>query len=268
LLFLSVLVTAWKERPDVIHGHLHEGALIGWAVKSALRLSSTPLIFDVQGSLVGELDAHGYFAKYPGLERLFWWLEYVIARLPNFLVCSSEASAKILRAEFGIPIRRMEVVSDGVDVDASNAESGDFSGSGALRGQLEIPSDRPVIIYTGALLPAKGVDTLKAVILEARKQDLDAHFVLIGYPEEPILEFVGHHGLEAYCTVVGRVPFEKLSMYLEMASIAVEPKGAESGEASGKLLNYMGAGLPVVCFGTSNNKSLLGGAGLLLGKGQ
>lgn len=36
LLFFLVLYTAWQEKPDVLHGHLHEGAFIGWAVKTVL----------------------------------------------------------------------------------------------------------------------------------------------------------------------------------------------------------------------------------------
>ena len=41
----------------------------------------------------------------------------------------------------------------------------------------------------------------------------------------------------------------------------MEPKSGETSEASGKLLNYMAARLPVVCFDTSNNRSMLDSAG-------
>ena len=44
--------------------------------------------------------------------------------------------------------------------------------------------------------------------------------------------------------------FFELPRYLSMADVAVDPKIDEAGEGSGKIFNYMGAGLPVVCFNT------------------
>ena len=55
-LYLDVLLLfkAWsvahKLRPDVIHGHLHEGAAIGWVVG---KLAGVPVVADFQGSLSG-----------------------------------------------------------------------------------------------------------------------------------------------------------------------------------------------------------------------
>ncbi|HJX01781.1 MAG TPA: glycosyltransferase, partial [Candidatus Humimicrobiaceae bacterium] len=46
------------------------------------------------------------------------------------------------------------------------------------------------------------------------------------------------------------------------SDIAVEPKIDKAGEASGKVINYMGAGLPVVCFEGKNNRRFLGEGGI------
>ena len=50
LLTATALVTAVRQRVDVVHAHLHEGALIGAVVARLLRC---PLVFDYQGSLTG-----------------------------------------------------------------------------------------------------------------------------------------------------------------------------------------------------------------------
>ena len=42
------LRAARTDRPALIHGHLHEGALLGWALSRRRRV---PLVFDLQGSL-------------------------------------------------------------------------------------------------------------------------------------------------------------------------------------------------------------------------
>ena len=46
-----------------------------------------------------------------------------------------------------------------------------------------------------------------------------------------------------------------------MADIGVDPKEAEVRQASGKLLQYMGAGLPIACFDTKNNREYLAEGG-------
>ncbi|NJN54995.1 MAG: glycosyltransferase family 1 protein [Anaerolineae bacterium] len=40
-----------RYRPDIVHGHMHEGAMIGSMVARLLRV---PLVFDFQGSLSAE----------------------------------------------------------------------------------------------------------------------------------------------------------------------------------------------------------------------
>ncbi len=91
--------------------------------------------------------------------------------------------------------------------------------------------------------------------------NLACHFLLVGYPVEAVHDFCKKNKLQNYCTLSGRVPYEDLAHYLAMADIAIEPKLSDSGEASGKLLNYMGAALPVVCFDTESNRQILGDSG-------
>ncbi len=59
LLFLRTLGALRQVRPDVIHAHLHEGALIGVALS---RLSGIPLVFDYQGSLTSEMVDHHFIS--------------------------------------------------------------------------------------------------------------------------------------------------------------------------------------------------------------
>ena len=95
-------------------------------------------------------------------------------------------------------------------------------------------------------------------MLESNELKLDCHFLIVGYPVEKIARYVTQKNLRDFCTITGQVAYENLGNYLSLADIAIEPKLVDAGEASGKLLNYMGAGLPVVCFDTSNNRQILG----------
>lgn len=251
LLFFKVCGLISSRKPDVIHAHLHEGALIGWAARRVFFWRKIPMVFDVQGSLVGELEAYGYFKKYKFLKRIFWALEYLITRMADRFVCSSQNTVDILRGEFNVDERHVVLANDGADVFQ-------LSEDGGLGKELALPADRAIIIFTGALLEAKGLSYLCETMLEVKKREIKGYFLLIGYPVDAVQDFCEKNQLQAFCTLVGRVPYDELGYYLELADIALEPKLSESGEASGKLLNYMGAGLPVVCFDTGSNRQILG----------
>lgn len=263
LLFVKVCATIRRRRPDVIHGHLHEGSLIGWAAKWTFFWRRLPLIFDVQGSLVGELEAHGYFRRLPFLKGPFWLAEWLITRMPDHLVCSSRASMSMLRDRFSVPENRLTLIADGTDGEASVPEETE-----QLKKSLGLAPDRPVVIYTGALLEAKGLNDLCQLILAAVRDHLDCHFLVVGYPVESLGRFLAAEGISDHCTLTGRVPYEELPSYLALAQVAIEPKAADSGEASGKLLNYMASGLPVVCYDTPNNKEMLADGGYLAEREQ
>ena len=62
-------------------------------------------------------------------------------------------------------------------------------------------------------------------------------------------------------TFSGRVPYGEAARWLCLGDVAVSPKRSLT-EANGKLLNYMGCGLPVVASDIPVNRELLGEWGL------
>ena len=253
LLFFLVLKTAWQEKPALLHGHLHEGVLIGWAVKWCLFWRRLPLVMDMQGSLSGELIGYGTISRQGVLARLVLLAEKLICRMPDFFFCSSQRSCGLLHDTFGIPQEQImllaDVVPDGFFQDGRRQEA---------RARLGITGQRTVVLYTGSLMSGKGVHHLLQAAQELHQHQPDLYFLLVGYPVEPIQREVAAMGLEDVIHLVGQVAYEDLPSWLAAADIAVDPKEEVSGEASGKILHYMAAGLPVVCFATSNNHSLLG----------
>lgn len=254
LLLFKVCSLIRRRQPDIIHAHLHEGALIGWMARLAFFWRKIPMVFDMQGSLVGELEAYGYFHKFRFIKRFFWSIEYLITRMPDRFLCSSQNSVDILLSQFNVKPDHVMLVNDGADEFQVSQNESRAAG-------IELPDDKSIVIYTGALLEAKGLGTLCNTILEARDRDINCHFLLVGYPVQLMRDFCEKHHMQAWCTLTGRVPYEQLGRYLTKADIALEPKLVDSGEASGKLLNYMGAGLPVVCFDTTSNRQILGESG-------
>ncbi len=256
LLFFKVLGVTLRRRPDLLHGHLHEGALLSWAVSRLLFWRRLPVVFDVQGSLSGELDEYGYAKRGGWRSALFERVERFIDHRADVLACSSAAALQIARDRFGVAEDRLYEVPDGIDAEA--IEHGDRA---EARHRLGIPEGATVVVYSGSLIPAKGVETLHELIAACSRRALGVRFLLIGYPVQDTERFLAAQGLQDTCTLTGRLPFEQLGTHLAAADIAVDPKDAESGEASGKLLNYMAAGLPVVAWETPNSRKILGQAG-------
>ena len=256
LLFLLVLRTAWQERPDVLHAHLHEGALIGWAVRLCLFWRRLPLIMDTQGSLSGELVGYGTVCGTGRLVRLVRRVEQCICRLPQLFFCSSLRSLDLLRQDFNVPAERLVLLNDVVpDRFFASCDAA------AMREELGLPKDRTVVLYSGSLLPGKGLGHVLDAIAALHDRRPDLLFVLVGYPVDEVRTQLAARGLADAVRLVGRVPYDDLPRWLAVADIALEPKEEVSGEASGKVLHYLAAGLPVVCFDTVNNRELLGELG-------
>lgn len=253
---LKLLLLACKlmsrERPNVIHAHLHEGILVGWLVKILFFWRRIPLFADIQGGLVGELDSFDYFAGRRWLRKVFQSIEYLIVRMPSQLMCSSIAALETLRDQIHVSSDRLQLLADRIDV--NTFESVDP----VTRADINIPENKVVIVYSGSLLPSKGLHELHQIMQALLRQHDDVHFLIIGYPSDETELFLTQNKLRGRCSVIGRVPYEELPGYLKIADIGVDPKNSDAGEGSGKIVNYMAAKLSVLCFDTDNNRELLG----------
>jgi len=256
LLALSFRI-ARQQRPDIIHAHLHEGLLIGWLVRILLAWRRIPLVVDIQGGLVGELQDHGYFAHALWrtwlLKPALRFLEFSLLRLPSHIFCSSANSQALCRDDYGVPSSRLTLLDDRVDINTFTK----------CRHPAKLPfsDDAKIVVYSGSLLPIKGTEHLKTTVLELVRRRNDVCFLLVGYPTEDLDTFRRTQQLSERIHLEGRVSFDELPAYLLAADVAVDPKVSESGEGSGKLLHYMAAGLPVAAFPTAHHRQILGQAG-------
>lgn len=251
LLWLVVAQTR-KLKPDVIHAHLHEGLMIGLIVKWLFFWRRIPLLGDMQGSLTGELDTHGSFNNMSILRWPTRLLERFLMWASDYIVCSSAHSLALISKEFSVPEDKISLAQDGADPLATTSSASKQS----LLEQLNIGKDKTLVLYTGALLDSKGLNELKSVLLASARHP-ELHYLIIGYPLENLQPFLQEQGLAAQCTLTGRIKFEDLPAYLNIADIAIDPKFSDAGEGSGKMLNYLACGLAVVAFANDNNRQFL-----------
>ncbi len=256
LLIRKTYTLSREFRPDIVHAHNHEGVAIAWVALLLLRLHGQrpKLLADFQGSLTREMISHAYL-RGSWLRGIFRAVETWINDMSDAAVASSWSSAEEISA-----IRRggaVETVLDGArdlpDLPADDRKR--------FREKYGIGEYAIVAVYTGAFIPNKGVETLVKAIPAALRSEPALHFVLAGFPRNLLDPLLSKYGVRERVAVVSPLPYFSIGDVLGMSDIAIDPKHEDTGQASGKMLQYLGAGLPVVCFDTPNNRNYLGDGG-------
>jgi glycosyltransferase involved in cell wall biosynthesis len=245
-----------RTTPDVIHAHLHEGLMIGLVAKALLFWKKIPLVADMQGSLVGELEAHGSFERNAWLRWPVKAVETSLMFFAKTIICSSEHSLEKIKTEFNLSDAKVSLVQDGARTVPPLSDIDRLQLRAVLRNGLGLSGNQKIVVYSGALLESKGLAELKQLISMCGQNEM-LHFLIIGYPVDELDGYLNEQGLTGLCTLTGRVEFEKLPNYLQLADIAIDPKFNDAGEGSGKILNYLACGLPVLAFDTQNNRRFL-----------
>lgn len=245
------LTRTW--RPDIIHGHLHEGVLIGWIVRKFFFWRKLKLVADFHGSLTKEMLSHSYL-RVGILRRIFERIECFINKLGDAAVASSWDNAKEIS----------EIRKEKVFTLLDGARLSMFEGLpevSELRKIYNIPLDKVVVVYTGALIPNKGIKLLLDAVPLVCEKYKEAHFVIAGFPADQIAEYLQQKVFMERATIISPLSYFVLPKILKVSDIGIDPKQSEVRQASGKMLQYMGAGLPVVCLDTPNNREYLSDGG-------
>jgi len=255
LLLLKSYIVARRFRPDVIHGHLHEGCAIGYLLARACR---RPLLFDYQGSLTREMQDHGFAGARGICGKIFAWFERRIDNLPAAILVHTNQMLEELTGRFAVPMERVIRSGDGVDTDVFHPAASQEG----LRAHLGIPDDHKVVVYLGLLEEYQGVDVLLEAIPLVLRECPNTHFLIMGYPNvEKYTVQVRQLGVAEHVTFTGRIPYEQAPAYLCLGDVAVGPKISMT-EGDGKLYDYMACGLPVVASDRPISRQILGPLGV------
>jgi glycosyltransferase involved in cell wall biosynthesis len=263
MLFFVVLWQAIRFKPDVIHAHLHEGALIGSVVGRLLR---KPVVFDYQGSLTEEMLDHRFIRQGGLRERAMRIVEGIIDRLPSVIIPSGTAAVEHLSRK-GVPNHRVKLLADAVDTAMFDPMVHAMSRR-QVRGVLGIPADARVIVYLGLLAEYQGTSLMIDAASRVMDRNPDIYLIVAGYPGSD--QYAAYASrLPSYRRMLfpGRIAYRDAPALLSAGDVAVAPK-LSTTEGNGKLYNYMAMRLPVVASDTPPNRLILGDLGHLIDPGN
>lgn len=255
----QALVEALRYRPDVVHGHMHEGAIIGSLVAKLLRV---PLVFDFQGSLSAEMVDHNFLDKNGRVYSWVFRLEKFINRLPSAILTSSRQATDLLQDDFDVPTQRLQPLPDCADTTRFDPENFSAEAKQKLKQKLKLPLDRPIVAYLGLLTDYQGIPHLLQAAAKLKQRGELTHFLIMGYPNvDHYRQMAQRLGVMDMVTFTGKVEYRDAPFYLSLGDIAVAPK-MSSTEGSGKLLNYMALAQPVVAYDSPVHREYLADLGV------
>jgi glycogen(starch) synthase len=155
-------------RPDAVHGHDWLVAHAGAAVREAF---SVPLVATVhateagrhQGWLPGELSR--------SIHGIEWWFTFEARRV---IACSEHMRWEVTRL-FDLPVDKVDVIPNGIDLDAWRATRGETADA-----RRRYAGDGPLVVVPGRLEWEKGVHTAIDAMPRLRRRFPGLRLVVAG----------------------------------------------------------------------------------------
>lgn len=228
-----------REKIDVVHAHHNRSHAVCLLAQALLALAGRPVVLVVSRRV----------SFPPGRNPFSRW-KYRSALIDR-IVAVADGVKDVLVAS-GVPAAKVEVVRSGVDVERFKKRAPDA----ALRKELGLPADRPVIAKIANASPWKG----QTVLIEAAglllSRGRKAHFLLAGRDTQSawIKDEVEKRGLSGAITLAGfRTDVPDL-----LSLVDVSVNAATQGEGlSGALRESLASGVPVVASDVAGNRELL-----------
>jgi glycosyltransferase involved in cell wall biosynthesis len=234
---------------------------------------------DTQGDLVEEMKSYGMYQEGSVKEKFFLFWDKFILFFPSHIFTSSIQCTDILKKVS--PHSNPVYLPDGISIFSKEFQPEvvkkfrDTKGKEQAVDKLKLtPTDaeslkkwlknkNQILLYTGSYSSGKGFPDFVKKCMPVLIKNYNLRFLFGGgdYNQIPQLANLANSN-------PGRIisnsdlNSDNLLYFSVLGDIAFDCKPPETSESSGKILNYMAAGLPVVCFNQKNNQNTLQEGGL------
>ena len=231
-----------RQRISIIHAHNYEGVLIGFVAK---LLTRRPLLYNAVSLMSDELPSYKFLRPAFLARALARFLDWLAVNVPDyFIAITRELHDFFLSRQ--VPEDRIALIPCGVKPEMFDSPTPE-----RLRARYDI-AQRPVVMYAGVNSPFQRIDyLLDAFALVLSAEPTAVLMVVSPLKNDPDLAVnqalaESLHISASVIWVQGQTLAE-LPDYLAMASVTVISRPNVPGHPI-KLLNYMAAARPIVCF--------------------
>ena len=242
LLVIKLCQVIRAHKIEIIHAHNYEGGLAGVLAKF---VTWKPLIYNAVNLMSEELTSYQFIKPAFLAKWLAAVLDWFIPIFPNHIIAVTQELYDWFTSH-GVKKEKVTLVPCGVKPSM-------FDGADATEFRLKYNvGTRPVVMYTGIHSAFQRVDYLLRAFTVVLKAEPSALLMIVSpLSDEPNftanVELAKSLGVFESVIFVGPHELADLPNYLALASVTVVPRPECHGHPI-KLLNYMMAAKPIVCF--------------------
>jgi 1,2-diacylglycerol 3-alpha-glucosyltransferase len=231
-----------RERIDVIHAHNYEGALVGVMAKWITR---RPLLYNAVNLMSDELAGYRFIRPAWLAQRIARALDWFTPIFPDHITAVSP-ELKQWFVEHGIPECKVDMIPAGMQPEMFNSASPEkFRARHAIEGY-------PVVMYTGVLNAFQRIDYMLRAFAVVLKEQPDALLLMVSplvceSHEREHRRLADELNISHAVMWIAPHSLDDLPSYLALATVTAISRPECPGHPV-KLLNYMIAGKPIVCF--------------------
>jgi glycosyltransferase involved in cell wall biosynthesis len=243
--YLSLFfILSWqclKSRPDIIYTRLQTMEWLATLPKYVFRFK---YVVEVNGLAPVEMKIN---AVSGGWIAFVVFMERIICKLSDQVVVPSVLIRDYLRRNYGVKEDSVLVVSNGANPEFSRPMD-----KSECRNQLGVPLDGKVLVFVGSLKQWHGIDRLVPLMPALVNDNPDLHLLIVGDGEKKadLQRLIDEQRMSRNIILAGRVPFEKVPVYINAGDICLAPYFEEGLNETGisplKIFEYMACGRPII----------------------
>ena len=257
MLSFYLLYSCIKNRPDVLYLRQNSFPFFPIILCKILKI---PSIVEVNGLVLDELKVNPDSKSFT--YRVFSYLALRSEKF-NYRYCDRIVSVTDkLRDElvrlYSIPKDKVYVINNGANTDAFKPLDRELA-----KAELGLENSKKYICFVGHLAAWQGVEFLiyaSPLILEKCS---DARFLVVGdgVMKDKLLEITSVLGLSDKFIFTGRIPYERVPLYINAADVCVAPfikeRNSKIGLSALKTYEYLACGKPIVASSIPGVKDLI-----------